>query len=96
MKLASIVASMFVGLVLGTGIAVASASTPTPAHSTPVLPVEVAPTALEVEHSTEPRVITIPEVTIRANKPARKAKAWTCGDWQDSNVGGRYKACEWK
>lgn len=98
MKIVALVTSACIGLFLGTTIAVASASTPTATPATPVPPVEVTPPSVELGTSSESRVITIPVVEIRGSrpKPAGKAKTWTCGEWQDSNVGGRYKACDWK
>lgn len=99
MKTATIVTSMLLGLLLGTTVAVANASTPTTAHSTPAPQVGVTPPPVEDGTHDEARVITIPEVRVfgtRPKSPARKSKVWTCGDWRDSSAGGRYKTCDWK
>lgn len=34
--------------------------------------------------------------TITAPKPTAKAKVWTCGVAHESQVGGSYRACEYK
>lgn len=31
-----------------------------------------------------------------ARHKAPKAKTWTCGTWEDSQVGGAFKRCEWR
>lgn len=101
MKTATIVASMFVGLLLGTTVAVANAGN---SHSNAVAErraMDVAAPAA-VDPPTVDSVITLPEVTIHGSRkvgpkaPVKKAKVWTCSPWQDSYVGGRYQACEWK
>lgn len=37
---------------------------------------------------------TKPAPTVARNAP--KAKAYQCGAWEDSQIGGAYKRCEWR
>lgn len=98
MKIAIIVSSMLVGLVLGTTIATATAATPTVAHSAPAPePVQVATTPTIVTW-TKVTVITAeaPKPPVRKVKAPAKEKQLMCRVvWSESQVGGQYKTCEW-
>lgn len=48
------------------------------------------------------RVVTLDEVVITVPAPkkapavTKRARVWTCGPLQESQVGGSYRACEWR
>ena len=100
MKTNTLLASAIIGLFLGTSVAVASASSePTSAPVAHVSGDHGVTTSPSVELTVEaPRVINVPEVTIVGtwHRAKVRAKTWTCGGWQESAAGGKYKACEWK
>lgn len=59
---------------------------------------------LSVHELPDAPVQHVRETIIVAKKPVRTAKAkvqapakqYVCGGWQDSQVGGGYRACEWR
>jgi hypothetical protein len=40
--------------------------------------------------------LAIPSAPVAKPQPVKAERAWTCGNWQASAIGGSYKACEWK
>ena len=39
-------------------------------------------------------VVIVGKAPVKVTKPV--TKSYTCGVWEDSQVGGRFKRCEWK
>lgn len=74
---------------------VAPTTAPTVATTAPTFAPEPPPVVLETS-----AVLVLakpaPAKVARVTPKAPKAKAWTCGTWEASNVGGAFKRCEWR
>lgn len=77
---------------------------PEPAKVSPLrVEPKLAPPILEAPKQAEPILLRETVIKVRAlprRRPEFKREpeklAWTCTGWQDSMVGGGYRACEWK
>jgi len=67
---------------------VASAPTQSASVNRDVVP---APEAILVTSD----VVIVAEAPAKKNPPRAK-KSYVCGGWEDSQVGGQFKRCEWK
>lgn len=79
-------------------VAFAALLTSTPVAAATSAPASASPAAstASVDVFETSAVLVLAKPAKPARKVARKAKAWTCGDWEASAVGGAYKRCEWR